>query len=47
MDFMTDLPDSKGNRYLWVIKDRLSKWVGLEAIPSIKAEECAAKFVDY
>ena len=46
MDFMTDLPDSGGNRYLWVIKDRLSKWVGLEAMPSMKAEECAAKFMD-
>ena len=46
MDFMTDLPDSQGNRYLWVIKDRLSKWVVLEAMPSMKAEECAEKFLD-
>ena len=46
MDFMTDLPDSQGNRYLWVIKDRLSKWVGLEAMPSMKAEECAEKFME-
>jgi transposase InsO family protein len=46
MDFMTDLPDSDGNRYLWVIKDRLSKWVALEAMPTMKAEDCAAKFMD-
>lgn len=46
MDFMTDLPDSQGNRYLWVIKDRLSKWVTLEAMPSMKAEECAEKFME-
>jgi len=46
MDFMTDLPDSQGNRYLWVIKDRLSKSVVLEAMPSMKAEECAQRFMD-
>lgn len=46
MDFMTDLPDSEGNRYLWVIKDRLSKWVVLEPMPSMKAEECAEKFME-
>lgn len=46
MDFMTDLPDSKGNRYLWVIKDRLSKWVVLEAMPGMKAEDCAERFMD-
>ncbi|GAB7336928.1 hypothetical protein MBLNU13_g01770t1 [Cladosporium sp. NU13] len=46
MDFMTDLPDSQGNRYLWVIKDRLSKWVALEAMPSMKAEDCARKFME-
>ena len=46
MDFMTDLPNSQGNRYLWVIKDRLSKWVVLEAMPDMKAEGCAAKFMD-
>ena len=46
MDFMTDLPNSEGNRYLWVIKDRLSKWVVLEAMPSMKAEECGLKFMD-
>jgi transposase InsO family protein len=46
MDFMTDLPESDGNRYLWVIKDRLSKWVALEAMPTMKAEDCATKFMD-
>jgi hypothetical protein len=46
MDFMTDLPDSNGNRYLWVIKDRLSKWVVLEAMPTMKAEDCAVKFME-
>ena len=46
MDFMTDLPDSGGNRYLWVIKDRLSKTVVLEAMPSMKAEDCAQKFME-
>ena len=46
MDFMTDLPNSQGNKYLWVIKDRLSKWVVLEAMPGMKAEECAERFLD-
>ena len=46
MDFMTDLPDSEGNRYLWVIKDRLSKTVVLEAMPTMKAEDCARKFME-
>jgi len=47
MDFMTYLPESQGNKYLWVIKDRLSKSVALEAMPSMKAEECAEKFIEY
>ena len=46
MDFMTDLPDSQGNRYLWVIKDRLSKCVALEAMSTMKAEECAERFME-
>jgi transposase InsO family protein len=46
MDFMTDLPDSQGNRYLWVIKDRLSKWIVLEAMSGMKAEDCAERFMD-
>lgn len=47
IDFITDLPDAQGNRYLQVIKDWLSKQVVLEAITTIKAEECATKFIDY
>jgi hypothetical protein len=43
---MTNLPDSNGNRYLWVIKDRLSKWVVLEAMPTMKAEDYAVKFIE-
>jgi len=46
MDFMTDFPESDGCKYLWVIKDRLSKTVALEAMSSMKAEECAEKFLD-
>lgn len=46
MDFMTDLPDSQGNCYLWVIKCRLSKTVVLEAMSSMKAEDCAERFID-
>ncbi|KAI6622526.1 hypothetical protein MCOR07_011848 [Pyricularia oryzae] len=47
IDFMTDLP---GNgevtpRYLMVITDRLSKYVQLEAMHSMKAEDCAARFL--
>jgi hypothetical protein len=47
IDFITDLLNSQGNRYLWVIKDRLSKTVVLEAMPSMKAEECAERFIEY
>jgi hypothetical protein len=43
---MTNLLDSNSNRYLWVIKDRLSKWVVLEAIPTMKAEDCVVKFIE-
>jgi hypothetical protein len=43
---MTDLLNSQGNRYLWVIKDRLSKCVVLEAMPGIKAKECAERFIE-
>ena len=46
MDFMTNLLDSKGNRYLWVIKDRLSKQVVLEAMPTMKAKDYATKFME-
>jgi transposase InsO family protein len=46
MDFMVDLPESGGCRHLWVIKDRLSKAVVLEPMPTMKAEDCAQKFME-
>jgi len=46
MDFITDLPLSDNCRYLWVIKDRLSKWVILAGMPTMNAEECAVKFLE-
>jgi transposase InsO family protein len=46
MDFIVDLPESEGCRYLWVIKDRLSKIVVLEAMPSMKAEDCAQRLME-
>ena len=45
MDFMTELPPSKGCRYLWVIKDRLSGEVVLEPMKTMKAEACADRFL--
>lgn len=47
IDFMTDLPaKSKGDpRFLMVITDRLLKSVTLEAMTSMKAEDCAEVFV--
>ena len=47
IDFITDFPVSGGCKYLWVIKDRLSKYVVLEATTSIKVEEYAKKFIEY
>jgi len=46
MDFMVDLPraDETSPRYLLVITDRLLKYVQLEALTSIGAEDCAAVF---
>ena len=46
MDFMVDLPraDETSPRYLLVITDRLSKYVQLEALTSMGAEDCAAVF---
>ena len=42
MDFITDLPlTDKGERYLWVIINRLGKGVTLEAIGTIEAKACA------
>ncbi|XP_044714493.1 integrase core domain-containing protein [Hirsutella rhossiliensis] len=45
MDFITDLPLANGNRCLWVIKDRLSKEVILEPMPTMEAEACAERFL--
>jgi hypothetical protein len=47
MDFMVGLPESGGCTNLWVIKDRLSKNILLEAMPMIKAEDYAIKFLEY
>jgi transposase InsO family protein len=46
IDFMTDLPSHEegGPRYLMVITDRLSKYVQLEAMESMKSQTCAARF---
>jgi transposase InsO family protein len=48
MDFMVDLPakDETAPRYLLVITDRLSKYVQLEAMTSMSAENCAKVFRD-
>lgn len=48
MDFMVDLPaaDNSAPRYLLVITDRLSKYVQLEAMTSMKAEYCAQRFIE-
>lgn len=44
---MTDLPArEKGDpRFLMVIRDRLTKGVTLEAMNTMKAEDCAERFV--
>lgn len=45
--FMTDLPAKTNKpRYLMVITDRLLKSVTLEAMASMKAEECAGRFLN-
>ena len=46
IDFMTDLPAKKGDpSYLMVITDRLLKSITLEAMSSMKAEDCAERFL--
>ncbi|KAM3548776.1 hypothetical protein ARSEF4850_009223 [Beauveria asiatica] len=47
VDFMTELParTDEQPRYLMVITDRLSKFVQLEAMTSMAAEDCAARFL--
>ena len=44
MDFIVELPESKGYINLWVIIDRLSKTVVFEGMPTMKAEDYAQKF---
>lgn len=47
VDFITDLPAAEGSpRYLMVLTDRLSKWIQLEAMYSISAEEYTVWFRD-
>ncbi|MBE3048176.1 DDE-type integrase/transposase/recombinase [Candidatus Bathyarchaeota archaeon] len=47
MDFITDLPPTGTShaRYLWVIVDRLTKAVTLEAMDTMDAEACAQRFL--
>ncbi|KAL5596424.1 uncharacterized protein BROUX77_007108 [Berkeleyomyces rouxiae] len=47
IDFMTELPAKKSGdpRYLMVIVDRLTGGVALEAMNTMKAEECAERFL--
>ena len=47
MDFITELPPSGKNqaRNLWVITDRLTKGVTLEAMETMEAEACAERFL--
>lgn len=47
IDFMTELPaKAKGDpQFLMVITDRLLKQVTLEAMTSMKAEDCAERFL--
>jgi hypothetical protein len=48
IDFMTDLPaaDQHSPRYIMVITDRLQKGVIIEAMHSMKAEDCAERFIN-
>jgi hypothetical protein len=46
MDFITELPESEGCKYLWVIVDCLSKTFVFEAMPTMKAEACAQRFME-
>jgi transposase InsO family protein len=47
MDFITDLPPTGPNNatYIWVIVDRLTKAVTLEAMDTMEAEACAKRFL--
>lgn len=47
MDFITDLPATGPSNatYIWVIVDRLTKAVTLEAMDTMEAEACARRFL--
>lgn len=45
IDFMIDLPESKGAKNIMVITDRLLKSVTLEAMDKMDAESCADRFL--
>lgn len=47
MDFITDLPPTgpSKSRYIWVIRDCLTKAVTLEAMDTMEAEACAERFL--
>lgn len=46
MDFITELPPTaKGNRHMWLLKDRLGKTVVIEPMPTMEAEACAERFL--
>lgn len=44
MDFITNLPLSKGYQHLWVVHDRLCKEIFLEPMKTMNARECAVRF---
>lgn len=47
INFITDLPPTGeiGARYLWVIRDWLTRAVTLEVMDSMDAEACAQRFI--
>ncbi|KAI0995841.1 hypothetical protein K3495_g12340 [Podosphaera aphanis] len=45
IDFMVDLPESKGSKNIMVITDRLLKSITLEAMDKMDAESCAERFL--
>ncbi len=49
MDFIVSLPPAKNTKrkFLWVIINRLSRAITLEAISSIEADKCAERFLNY
>ncbi|GJT20196.1 reverse transcriptase domain-containing protein [Tanacetum coccineum] len=45
IDFMGPFPSSKGNKYILVAVDYLSKWVEAKALPQYDAAEVVCKFL--